>query len=518
MPDRPRRACSKCGYYIPVLRNRMDGNFGNDGISDEFDNDSISVSSSRVTVSEGSVNRTTPRRTARPETDGDTDEFDIQKELELAIQQSRNEHHAPKLFELYLDHFHGRDENRHAMAQRNELVKEIREMATEKQTSVIRSMKQPSARVMILGSRKTGKSWVMTASTSLLGTGEPLIVKVLSSKKDTAKHIIWMMASMVPNQMIDQHSKEHLSLRNGTDVAVLPNTIAGTGTFEADILIIDEAQEVAQDIWDKVIPQLLTGRESRLYIAGTAKAGSRFEDVWFGEEALADDGERRFATYEFTREDAPWVSEEEWESAEALMSERMVRQELNLEWVSGEGVYFNSEMVEGAFEPFDRLENGNYIEVISAWDWGIDHQSVNIVLGVRKNDTIEEIDIWAKSNPSAEEIKTRCRIINEKWSPLFIFESSPLGSFVRSDLSATFHSRSSNFSHRKDEFIFSLAMLLDTGALRLENKRLKGQLKRYCGDKKDDDFVDALLHGCHYIYRKYMKNDTRRLIRRANKI
>lgn len=376
----------------------------------------------------------------------------------------------------------------------------VTEKFTDKQLTIFNAMIREGF-VSLLGSRKTGKTFLISTAAIYLGSRKKLEIHVLSSKKDTASHILTQVIVIDLEHKLNlfkRPAKEQIIFNNYTRIKAHSNTVADTGTYEADILVIDEAQEVDEIVWAKIIPQLATGRKMRVWIFGTAKAGTPFHRFWFGVNP-------RFKKFELSMEDATWVKEESWDSIKSLMSDRMVRQELRMEWIEPEGAFFRAEDVEAAFEEYPEGFKSDYLEIACGIDFGQGHETVMENLAYRE-DHIYEIESWGMFNPTSKMIIAKVREYGERYDSKFIMEGSPLGGFVRKDVAdLRFKFKTSNFSIHKDKYWFSLNFLLNNRLIHLKSSKLKQQLLSYIGDKRDDDWVDALLHVAYYYFTKYFK-------------
>lgn len=353
----------------------------------------------------------------------------------------------------------------------------------------------------VFGSRKTGKTYLMALAVILLGSHTKLNVHILSSKKETASYLMTMMSWIAEEHklnLFERISAEKCKFWNGTTVKAHSNTMADTGTYEADILIIDEAQEVDENVWGKIMPQLMTGRSMYIWIMGTAKAGTMFHTFWFRKN--------RFVKFELHMSDATWVKPEAWQEIMDIMPERMVRQELLLKWVEAEGAYFSAERIDEAFGDYEISALKNYDTIICPIDWGYGHAMTMFVLGI-KDGVIYELDSWGMQNAPRERVMKQINDYRNKYGCLFILEGGQMAAkWVAYELAE----RKIDFEYSlfgKIKYLFWEAMdfVLDQHRVKLDNHRLKQQLLRYCGDKKEDDYADSLLHGVFYYVQNYLQ-------------
>jgi hypothetical protein len=123
-----------------------------------------------------------------------------------------------------------------------------------------------------------------------------------------------------------------------------------------------------------------------------------------------------------------------------------------------------------------------------------------VVVGFQGTEAFEEELVYMQ-HPSATEItRVITRFIREYPGIVFIWENSPLGSFARNEIRATYpHQRflDSGFSNHKQSYIDNLYIWLVDEELHLKDAKLKRQLLSYINDKKNDDGHDALAH-CLY--------------------
>ena len=355
--------------------------------------------------------------------------------------------------------------------------------------------------VSVFGSRKTGKTYLMALGILLLGTDRKMKVHILSSKKDTAAYLITMMAIIAEEYDLDifkRISAEKCTFWNGTTVKIHANTLADTGTYEADILILDEAQEIDENVWGKIMPQLATGRDMYIWIMGTAKAGTMFHTFWTEN--------KKFKKFMLHMKDASWVSEKQWQEIMAVMPERMVRQELMLKWVEAEGAYFSAEAIGRAFKDYKIADLKDYGEIVCTVDWGWGHEHAMYVLGI-KDGIIYELESWSMQNAPRERILRQITKYWRKYRCLFILEGGQMvSSWIGYELDEkNIEFETSVFANFKELYWDNMEFVLDDNRIMLNNHRLKQQLLRYCGDKKEDDHVDSILHGIRYYVLKYLE-------------
>ena len=419
------------------------------------------------------------------------------------LQQAVSDKQFPELFKLYYQaYIQPLADAPSQVVNRRDLLSIVD--LTPKQYKMLEAMWTDKL-VAILGSRKTGKTFVVALAAVWLALEEPKEVHVLSSKKQTASYVVQVVEEIVTQvnpDLLRRQAKTHCELMNGSKFMAHSNTLADTGTYEADVLILDEAQEITEEVWAKVMPQLATGREMYCWIVGTAKAGTPFYDFWHNPET-----EEQFDIFTLFMKDATWVDQATWDSIAMLMSDRMVRQELGLEWVEDEQVFFPSDAIEKAYRDFPHKPAKQYGEIVSGVDFGMGHETSIITIAWNPQQRrMEMLDVWGMHNPTDKQILAHIQRLDKEYGSTFILEQSPLGAFVRREIyEMNVNSRGSTFTQHKEDYLASLYVALVKEKLLLTDRKLKSQLLQYDGSKKNDDRVDALLHAVHYLFKKHLR-------------
>jgi len=220
------------------------------------------------------------------------------------------------------------------------------------------------------------------------------------------------------------------------------------------------------------------------------------------EEVIAPD---QIAFFQLKKEDTTHITEE----ADALVrvlveasaGQDMAAQFLDNAVVREAGLYYPAPKIYEAYQEFDPPNLEQYDVVACGIDWGDNHDSAFCVLGFQGDEAFEEEIVYLQ-HPDNEVIERTCvRLIREYPGIIFIWENSPLGSFVRNTLRKRYPNVrfiDSGFSNYKQSYIDNTYIWLVDGDLHLKDGKLKRQLLSYVNDKKNDDGHDAL---CHCLYK-----------------
>jgi len=159
-------------------------------------------------------------------------------------------------------------------------------------------------------------------------------------------------------------------------------------------------------------------------------------------------------------------------------------------------------LIKKAFEPFTPPELTQFDEFGCGIDWGDDHDTTFLVIGLLE-DTVYQLYNKRYQHPTPDQLTSEMiHIENDFPGVKFVWETSPIGSFVRNAMIKyypEFTYINSTFSHRKIQYIDNVYIWLTDEDLHLFDARFKSQLKGFKNDKKNDDYHDAFAHVLYHI-------------------
>lgn len=221
------------------------------------------------------------------------------------------------------------------------------------QADVLRSR---SPRILLNCSRQSGKSTVCALLALWTAIYRPRsLILCLSPTLRQSSELFHIVAGFYNNleERIDPRAESalKLELKNDSRIISLPGkeeTIRGYAGV--DLLIVDEAARVPDDLYFTVRPMLAVSR-GRL-IALSTPYGRR---GWFYEEWISDHEWERIC---ITADQCPRITPEFLREEEASMPRRWFRQEYYCEFADSEGQLFSREDIEAVLD-----ENAPWIEL-----------------------------------------------------------------------------------------------------------------------------------------------------------
>jgi hypothetical protein len=194
-------------------------------------------------------------------------------------------------------------------------------------------------------SRQSGKSTVasLIAIHRAVYTPGSLVFLVSKSLRQSGslfrRKLLPLLRRLGYNEPATQLS---IRLNNGSEIVCLPadpDTIIGD---TVDLLIIDEASRVSDDLFHYLLPMLIVSKGRLICLSTPYGKRGFFWEQWSG----TADWERYTATWE----DCPRISAKDIADQRAAMGERKFRQEYCASFEDVEDSYFSSDEIMRAFD------------------------------------------------------------------------------------------------------------------------------------------------------------------------
>lgn len=171
-------------------------------------------------------------------------------------------------------------------------------------------------------------------------------VLVLSAGEDSAKRLLSEMSSLIASPLLGgsvfDESKSEILLRNGSWIRCVPASekqVRGIG--RVNLLILDEAAQISDDLWRAARYTVIAAPDARIYMASTP-FGSK-EHFFAQAYQLGRDGAEGYRSFHWPSQVSPLVSDsllQEWRRTDP---EWVYRQEVLAEWVEDQQAYFRAE-------------------------------------------------------------------------------------------------------------------------------------------------------------------------------
>jgi Terminase large subunit, T4likevirus-type, N-terminal len=210
-------------------------------------------------------------------------------------------------------------------------------------------MRERPRRSLLLCSRQSGKSTVtaLMALWTAIFEAPALVVLFSPSQRQSAelfRTVMQFHAKLEGAPKLNAESVLKAEMENGSRILALPGTEKTIrGYAKADLVVIDEAARVEDELLAAVRPMLATSEGGGRLIALTTPAGKRgwFFDAWTGAE--------NWTRVRVTAEDCPRISKEFLAEELRELGKQRFSEEYGLEFLDPDEAVFSSGIIESAF-------------------------------------------------------------------------------------------------------------------------------------------------------------------------
>jgi Terminase large subunit, T4likevirus-type, N-terminal len=210
-------------------------------------------------------------------------------------------------------------------------------------------MRERPRRSLLLCSRQSGKSTVtaLMALWTAIFEAPALVVLFSPSQRQSAelfRTVMQFHAKLEGAPKLNAESVLKAEMENSSRILALPGTEKTIrGYAKADLVVIDEAARVEDELLAAVRPMLATSEGGVRLIALTTPAGKRgwFFDAWTGAE--------NWTRVRVTAEDCPRISKEFLAEELRELGKQRFSEEYGLEFLDPDEAVFSSGIIESAF-------------------------------------------------------------------------------------------------------------------------------------------------------------------------
>ena len=246
-----------------------------------------------------------------------------------------------------------------------------------------------SARYRVLcAGRRAGKSRVYGALALHEAFSRPgAKVLIVSAGEVAAKRLFAEVAAMSKAPLLGGSTVDEttstLLLSNGSVVECVPASMRQVRSAEADLLIIDEAGFVAQEIWEAAEPVVLARPGSRVLLASTPWGGPDhfFRQLWHrGRQA-----DQHVASWHWPSSVSPMVDADLLEQIRERSAPHYFAREYLAEWTDDIGAFFTSLELEEATTDYELVPPEECSlprgwNVVGGVDWGSRNDANTLVV------------------------------------------------------------------------------------------------------------------------------------------
>jgi hypothetical protein len=257
------------------------------------------------------------------------------------------------------------------------------------QLEVIRN---PARYRVLCWGRRAGKTTVFGVLALWLAFSRPrskiMIVSAGDlSVKRTHKEIAGMVTSAVGLvDSVEDDQTHMLRLSNGSTIESVPQSIRAVRSAEADLLVLDEAGFISQDVLEAVEPIVGARRGAKVLVASTPWGGPGhfFHDL-FRQGMDRPDGEVWASHLPSTA--SPLINLDWLEAVKERSAPLYFAREYGAQWVDESGAYFTAKELEAALDDYalidpdeDPVAAQEVGGVTAGIDWGGRHDANAVVI------------------------------------------------------------------------------------------------------------------------------------------
>ena len=285
---------------------------------------------------------------------------------------------------------------------------------------------------------------------------------------------------LLPNKLIVRRNRqEHwVELPDGSlyqwKSADDPDSLRGAGV---DFLIVDEAAMVSLEAWHVLLPTL-AARKGRVLIISTPKGGGWFKDKYTQGKDTDNVRRGRYESWQFTSFDNPHLDEETLNEIAVNLTEDMLAQELEAQFITGEGSVFKSIEAICTARPEGPIPGVRYIMGV---DWGrkTDSSAIAVLDPARRR----MVHVEEFSRGSWKMVRERVKMRAEEYNQaLVVADDTGIGDPVNEEFLRIYPrlERVLIEQTNKSHFVEHLVILMENGDVELlDDRTLKAQLESY---------------------------------------
>lgn len=247
---------------------------------------------------------------------------------------------------------------------------------------------------VVCAGRQVGKSTTLaTLALFEAATRRNVLVLVVSAGEEAAKRLLADCAALasgssaLASSVLDE-GKSVLSFSNGSVIRSVPASGRQIRGNPVDLLIIDEAAFIANDIWQSAEPSIIARPGSRVVMTSSPWGGPEafFRAAW---NRGMDSPDKMYESWHWPSSASPLVDETLLEEIRKQNSAEYFRREFLAEWTDDSGSYFKESELMGAVadyrmcapEDLDWFLDGRYAAA-GGVDWGLNDANVLTLVSV----------------------------------------------------------------------------------------------------------------------------------------
>lgn len=237
----------------------------------------------------------------------------------------------------------------------------------------------------ICSGRQAGKSRTLAVKALHTAFAKPRSLVLLISAGDAASRDLLAhtaalaQAPWLGSSVLDE-SQSRLTLSNGSEIRSVPASVKQIRGKSVDLLIVDEAAQVDETVWQAAQWTVMARENSRVLLASTPWGRQdRFFALAYRAGLAGEDG---YASWHWPSTASPLVDQTWLDIQRKTSTDRAYRAEVLAEWVEDAGAYFTAAELEGCIvdRPLLPPAQAGRRPVTAGIDWGFSTDANALVL------------------------------------------------------------------------------------------------------------------------------------------
>lgn len=252
--------------------------------------------------------------------------------------------------------------------------------------------RSPARFRVVAAGRQVGKSRTL-AKVSLFeaSTRANVLVLVVSAGDEAAKRLLADCVALANGSdllrgSIVDDGKSLLTLSNGSTIRSVPASIRQIRGWPVDVLIVDEAGFIDNEIWDAALPAIISRPGSRVIVASSpwGSPGHWFRALW---SRGMDAPDQNYESWQWSSYDSPLADKTLLDELRVSRSSEWFHREVLGEFTDDSGSYFSEQELMGAVADYqlcapEDLEwwADQRFAAAGGVDWGFAHDANALTL------------------------------------------------------------------------------------------------------------------------------------------
>ncbi|MDH6283289.1 terminase large subunit domain-containing protein [Prescottella agglutinans] len=209
---------------------------------------------------------------------------------------------------------------------------------------------------------------------------------ILSAGEDAAKVLLASIGELLASPLLAgaavEENKSRIVLSTGSEIVCVPASTRQVRGRSIDLLILDEANFMAEDLWTAAQFTVIARPGSRIVMASSPWTQDHFFARTWREGTLNPSDQH--ASFHWPSTASPLVDQDLLETFKATMTARDYAREVEAQWVDDQGSYFTTAELDNAVADYELIppENAHKQLAVAGVDWGYNDANALVLLGV----------------------------------------------------------------------------------------------------------------------------------------